>query len=174
MSTKIAREFFPCTIAAVALLHGCDPNCNMYYHVDRIMEGQRGVIDCGRHSINDTAARADAVAECVNNAIQSDTPFRVEPNMNFPGGPQMIVVGRQASVGYELIAVAWVEANSTRQYVSANKCSRPGPYRKDPFGPGFLLRYDCPEQNRMGPLPTQPPYNPPQSVPNGALCGVMY
>lgn len=158
----------------VGLLQGCDPNCNMFYHADRIMEGQVGTIDCGRHSIYDTAAMADIAVACVRSAINSETPFRIEANMNFPSGPQLLHLGRRSGGTFELMTVGWNEAGSTRQNVSAMNCLRPGPYRKEAFGPGFLLRYDCPEHNHMGPAPMQPPYTPPQSVPNGALCGVIY
>ena len=171
MSRTMAAGFMT---VAVAVFHGCDPNCTMYVHADKIMARQTNVVDCGTQSIYDTAEATDRFVACVNNAIQTDTPFRAEPNKDHPGIARVLHIGRRSATGYELFAISWVDPGTARQYVSAGRCIRPGAYAKTAFGPGFTVNYPCPEHNRVGPAPMQPVYNPPESVPNGALCGVQY
>lgn len=168
---------------AVAVVFGslflpaCDPTCTMYVHSDKIMAGQSNVIDCGRHLVTDSAEVTDRFVACMNDAIRTDRPFRAEPNVNHPGsrGTREMQLGRIGAMGYEVLSIGWSRAGQPNQAVSAMRCSAPTGFTKQALGSiGWDVYLSCPEiEQRRGPLPPQPPYLPPQSVPSGYLCGVQ-
>ena len=167
-------------VAAVAvgiLISGCDPTCTMYVHADRIMAGQVNVLDCGVHNARGGLAAANSFVDCVNGAIQNERPFRGERNFDLPttAGVRHLVLGRSNAGDFEVWNIAWIESGSTHQRVDALHCSRPGPLTVEQLGDPLVLtvvRLSCPDG---GNPPTRPNvYNPPQSVPNGVLCGVAY
>ena len=148
----------------------CNP-CSAPREAARILQGQDHVTECGELSPAAPRARVDEIIDCMERAVLEQHAFRASTTA--PRGVSSIALGRSVAGRYE---VQMIGSDYERSFVDAHVCfGPPGFYGfAAPQSTVSYFTWRCPEENmRTEPLPPQPAYNPPSSVPIGRICPVM-
>jgi hypothetical protein len=169
-ASNMSRTLIIATLQAATFI-ACNP-CDPLAEARRIMANQTSVQDCG--DVRDPSSRSEvaAIVACMTDAIAAQRPFRA--HTPHPRGSSTEILGRTSAGRYEVQLVgAYVPRDSV--VVDAVRCERGVDFNVSVQSEGATSSHivaTC-RDSVVSPLPPQPRYAPPSSVPIGQICPVL-